>query len=57
MFLRIGASEYDPSSVVKQLTLDARLTEVLNDAKAYELREQIQCADDLIMDLAADVKL
>ena len=44
LLLRVGAFEYEPSPLIKQHTLDVRLKEVLNDAKEYELREQIACA-------------
>ena len=30
---------------------------MLNDAKQYDLREQIACADNLIMDIASQTKL
>lgn len=57
LLLRIGAFEYEPSPLVQQHTLDVRLKEVLNDAKEFEYREQIACAENLLMDIAAEQKL
>ena len=34
-----------------------RLNEVLNDARQYEFREQIACADELLMEIASQTKL
>jgi len=55
--LRIGAVEYEASESIKAHTLDTRLQETLNDAKVYELKEQIAYCDELLMDLAAGHKL
>jgi hypothetical protein len=55
--LRIGALEYDANTVVKGVTLDVRLNEVLSEARAYDLREQINCAEELLMEIAAEVKI
>ena len=57
LLLRVGATEHDPPPTVKPFTLDTRLNDVLSEAKGYELREQINCADNLIMELAAGNKL
>lgn len=51
MLLRIGAVEYEPSPDVARHTLDKRLMETLNGNKAYELKEKIDFAKDLLKDL------
>ena len=55
--LRIGAMEYEPTSVVKQHTLDARLFDTLKDAKIYNLKEQVAFCDELITELDKGFKL
>jgi hypothetical protein len=51
MLLRLGAVEYDPGPDVKRHTLDERLIEMLNGNKAFELKEKIQFATELIRDI------
>ena len=46
--LRIGAMEYEPAPAVKIHTLDERLRETLHDARVYELREKINCGEELL---------
>ena len=51
MLLRIGAHEYEPSPDVAKHTLDKRLIETLNGNKAYELKEKIDFAKELLNDI------
>lgn len=51
MLLRIGAVEYEPSPDVAKHTLDKRLIETLNGNKAYELKEKIDFAKELLNDI------
>lgn len=51
MLLRIGAVEYDPGPDVAKHTLDKRLIETLNGNKAYELKEKIDFAKELLADI------
>ena len=48
ILLRIGAMEYEPAPAVKIHTLDERLRETLHDARVYELREKINCGEELL---------
>ena len=49
--MRIGAVEYDPGPDVAKHTLDKRLIETLNGNKAYELKEKIDFAKELLTDI------
>ena len=53
MLLRIGAMEHEPLEGIKKHTLDERLKETMADARVYDLKEQIACAEELLMDMSS----
>lgn len=55
MITRLGALEYDPGPDVKKHTLDERLTMLMNGNKAYELKQKIMFARELLDDLKVPV--
>jgi len=53
MLLRIGAAEHEMPEGVQKHTLDERLKETMADARVHDLKEQIACAEELLMELSS----